>query len=232
MEVSKQFSKYAKDYNNNNVIQQIIAKALVRDIKTTPKTILELGCGSGQAYKYIDWDIEKYTAIDFAPEMCNLHPKNEKVEVHCFDFDSIEFEEFLKNKRYEMIISSSAMQWSKDLEKLVKLLSKSTDEINCVLFTSNTFKTIQNITKHTSPILDIDSIKSGFLKSFDCEFEVFNYNLEFEDKKDIFEYIKKSGVEGGANKLPFKIAKKLFKEYPFSYLEFEVIFIKTIKPKG
>jgi malonyl-CoA O-methyltransferase len=227
--VENEFSKYAKDYNNNNIIQQIIAKALVRDIKSKPSTILELGCGSGQIFKYIDWNIEKYTAIDFSSEMCKLHPKKENVEVFCFDFDSKEFEEFLKDKKFDMIISSSAMQWSNDLDKLVEKLSLTTNEINCVLFTSNTFKTIQNITKQNSPILDINTIKKSFSNHLSCEFEVFNYNLEFENKKDIFEYIKKSGVEGGGDKLSFKDAKRLYKEYPLSYLEFEVIFIKAKK---
>ena len=187
--VENEFSKYAKDYNNNNIIQQIIAKALVRDIKSKPKKILELGCGSGQIYKYISWDIEKYTAIDFSAQMCKLHPKEKNVEVFCFDFDSLEFKDFLKNKQFDMIISSSAMQWSKNLEKLVSNLSKTSDEINCVLFTSNTFKSIQNITKQNSPILDINTIKKSFLSHLKCEFEVFNYNLEFENKKDMFEYI-------------------------------------------
>lgn len=229
MEVSTQFSKYAKDYNNNNIIQQIIAKALIRDIKTKPKTILELGCGSGQIYKYINWDIDKYTAIDFAKVMCELHPRDEKTSVHCFDFDSDEFEEFLSEKTFDMVISSSAMQWSKNLDKLVKNLSKTTDEINCVLFTSNTFKSIHKITKQTSPILDTNTIKKSFSNYFICDFEVFNYNLEFEDKKSMFEYIKKSGVGGGAEKLPYVKAKKLFKEYTLSFLEFEVIFIKAKK---
>lgn len=227
MNVSNEFSKYAKDYNNNNIIQQIIAKALIRDITSNPKTILELGCGSGQIYKYINWDIEKYTAIDFAKQMCELHPRGKNIDVLCFDFDSYEFEEFLKDKNFDMIISSSAMQWSKDLTSLVNKLSQTTDEMNCVLFTSNTFKSIHAITKQVSPILDIKTIKKAFENSFTCEFEVFNYNLEFEDKKSMFEYIKKSGVGGGADKLPYATAKKLFKEYTLSYLEFEVIFIKA-----
>ncbi len=231
MNVSNEFSKYANDYNSNNIIQQIVAKALIRDIKSKPKKIMELGCGSGQIYKYIDWEIENYTAIDFSKEMCKLHPRGEKVDVHCFDFDSLDFAKFLENKKFDMIISSSAMQWSKNLQNLVDILSKSSNFINCVLFTSNTFKTIQNITKQKSPILDTNTIKNSFLKNFECEFEIFNYNLEFDDKKKMFEYIKKSGVEGGGDKLSFKLAKKLFKEYPHSYLEFEVIFIKAQKDK-
>ncbi|RXJ84042.1 methyltransferase domain-containing protein [Arcobacter sp. CECT 8985] len=227
MSVKNEFTKHAEDYNNNNIIQQIIAKALVRETNSKPKTILELGCGSGQVYKNINWDIDKYYAVDFSESMCKLHPKNEKIEINCFDFDSEEFFEFLKNKYFDLIFSSSAMQWSKDLSKLVENLKLSCDGINAVLFTSNTFKTIQKITNKKSPILTKEKIKEAFLNSFDCEFEVYNYNLEFEDKKVMFDYIKNSGVSGG-NSLSFKNAKKLYKEYKLNYLEFEVIFVKTI----
>lgn len=228
MSVKNQFSKYANEYNSFNIIQQIAAKALVRDIKNNPKKILEIGCGSGQVYKYISWNIEKYDAIDFSSSMCELHPKGENIELNVFDFDSDDFFKFLEGKRFDIILSSSAMQWSKDLSKLVSKLSNVTNEINAVLFTSNTFKSIQKITERPSPILSLNEIKDAFSKYFVCDFEVHNYNLEFENKKDLFDYIKKSGVSGNSAELDFKIAKKLYKEYDLNYLEFEVIFIKTV----
>ena len=228
MSIKNQFSKHADEYNDFNIIQQIAAKALVRDIKNNPKRILEIGCGSGQVFKYISWDIEKYEAVDFSSSMCELHPKNSNVNVSCYDFDSIEFSNFLKNKHFDLVLSSSAMQWSKDLSKLIKQISNITNEINAVLFTSNTFKTIQNLTNTNSPILSPDEIKNAFLDHFNCEFEIHNYNLEFENKKELFDYIKKSGVSGGEKSLDFKKAKQLYKEYKLNYLEFEVIFVKTI----
>ena len=227
MSVKKQFSKHAYQYNNFNIIQQIAAKALVRDIKNRPKKILEIGCGSGQVLKYIDWSYSNYTAVDFSPSMCALHPKASNVEVACYDFDSKEFRQFLCSKSFDIVISSSALQWSKDLELLLKSISESTKEMVAVLFTSNTFKSIQKITGNSSPILSQDSIKEAFSKYFSCDFEVHNYNLEFENKKEMFDYIKKSGVSGESN-LDYQAAKKLYKEYSLSYLEFEVIFVKTI----
>lgn len=227
MSIQNEFTKHAKNYNNNNIIQQIIAKALVRDISSTPKTILELGCGSGQVYKNINWKLNSYYAIDFSSSMCELHPRNDTIIIECFDFDSEAFFEFLKSKKFDMVISSSALQWSKDLSKLVSKLSQVTNNINAVLFTSNTFKTIQKITNTKSPILDEESIKKAFLNSFNCEFEKYTYNLEFENKKEMFDYIKNSGVSGG-NSLSFKDAKKLYQKYDLNYLEFEVIFVKTI----
>ena len=228
MSVKNQFSKYAKDYKNHNIIQQIVAKSLVRELKTKPKRILELGCGSGQVYNHISWDLDFYKAIDFSASMCELHPRAKNVEIKCFDFDTVEFLNEIKNDTYDIVLSSSALQWSKDLSKIIKQLSLITKEINAVLFTSNTFKTIQNITKTKSPILDEQSIKEAFIKYFKCEFETIMYKLEFDNKKDLFDYIKKSGVSGANESLDFKNAKKLYKEYNINYLEFEVIFVKTI----
>ncbi|MDX9959895.1 MAG: methyltransferase [Aliarcobacter sp.] len=228
MSVKNQFSKYAKDYKNHNIIQQIVAKSLVRELKTKPKKILELGCGSGQVYNHISWDLDFYKAIDFSASMCELHPRAKNVEIKCFDFDTVEFLNEIKNDTYDIVLSSSALQWSKDLSKIIKQLSLITKEINAVLFTSNTFKTIQNITKTKSPILDEQSIKEAFNKYFKCEFETIMYKLEFDNKKDLFDYIKKSGVSGANESLDFKNAKKLYKEYNINYLEFEVIFVKTI----
>lgn len=228
MSVKNQFSKYANQYKNHNIIQQIVAKSLVRELKTKPKKILELGCGSGQVYNHIDWDVDYYKAIDFSSSMCELHPKADNIEVKCYDFDTEDFLNEIKDNDYDIVLSSSALQWSKDLSKIVKHLSYITNEINAVLFTSNTFKTIQNISETNSPILDENSIKEAFSKYFDCEFETIEYKLEFDNKKDLFDYIKNSGVSGGSATLDYKMAKKLFKNYKLNYLEFEVIFVKTL----
>lgn len=227
MSVKNQFSKYANEYKNHNIIQQIVAKSLVRELKFQPKRILELGCGSGQVFNHISWEVEFYKAIDASASMCELHPKSVNIEVKCLNFDTQDFINEIKNDSYDIVLSSSALQWSNDLSKIVQHLSYITKEINAVLFTSNTFKTIQEITKTKSPILDEDSIKEAFLKFFNCEFETILYKLEFDNKKDLFDYIKKSGVSGEKS-LSYSDSKKLYKEYPYNYLEFEVIFVKTI----
>jgi len=226
MEFKNQFSKYAKEYSSYNIIQQICAKSLIRELKTKPKRILELGCGSGQVFSNITWDFDFYKAIDVSASMCKLHPKAKNLEVKCINFDSIEFFKEIKDEYYDIVLSSSALQWSNNLEKIVYALSKITKEINVSLFTSNTFKTIQNLTNTTSPVLDENSIKQAFSKYFICEFETIFYKLEFDSKKKLFEYIKKSGVSKSV--LSFKNAKKLYQNYNLNYLEFEVIFIKTV----
>ena len=228
--VKKEFSKYANRYNHYNIVQQIVSKALVREIESKkPKKILELGCGSGQIFKNIDFDFDYYKAIDFSQQMCDIHPKAKNLNIVCLDFDSEEFLQNIKDDRYDLVLSSSALQWSKDLSKITNALSKITNHIEMVLFTSNTFKTIFEHTNTKSPILDIDTIKKAFSSSFDCEFEILNYKIEFDNKKDLFSYIKNSGVSGETNNLSYKDAKYLYKNYNLNYLEFEVIFVKGSK---
>ena len=224
--VKKEFTKHAKDYNNYNIIQQIVSKALVRELDFIPKRILELGCGSGQIFKNIKFNFEYYKAIDFSQTMCNLHPKGKNIDIVCLDFDSKKFAENISNdKPYDIVLSSSALQWSKNLSNIIRIISKKAPFISVVLFTSNTFKTIFTLTNTCSPILTLEEIKTAFNKYYNCTYEVLQYNLEFENKKYLFDYIKNSGVSGG-HKLSFKDAKKLYKEYNLPYLEFEVIFIK------
>jgi len=223
--VQKEFSKHANEYNHYNIIQQIVSRALVRELPFKPKRILELGCGSGQVFRNIDFDFEYYKAIDFSQNMCDIHPQKENLDIVCLDFDSEEFYDNIKEDSYDMVLSSSALQWSQNLSKIVKFLQSISPNINMVLFTSQTFKTIFELTGKKSPILDIDSIKKAFDEYYSCEYEVLNYKLEFDDKKKLFDYIKNSGVSGGT-RLSYKEAKQLYQNYSLDYLEFEVVFIK------
>jgi malonyl-CoA O-methyltransferase len=57
LSIKSEFSEHANDYDGNNIIQRIVSRALVREVENNPKRILELGCGSGQVYRQIDWDL-------------------------------------------------------------------------------------------------------------------------------------------------------------------------------
>jgi malonyl-CoA O-methyltransferase len=224
LSIKSEFSEHANDYDGNNIIQRIVSRALVREVENNPKRILELGCGSGQVYRQIDWDLEYYKAVDFSDDMCALHPKSKNLEVKCYDFDSQDFFHEIKNENYDLILSSSAMQWSKNLPLLLKNLMATTNSYNGVLFTSNTFKSIYEITKQPKAILSLEEIKNAFDK-YNASYEVFDYKLEFSSKKELFSYIKNSGVKGEVS-LSFKDAKHLYKNYDLNYLEFEVVFVK------
>jgi malonyl-CoA O-methyltransferase len=230
MKISSEFSKYANDYNRYNIIQDKVVKKLISSLDYQPKTILDLGCGSGAICKNIDFEYEHFTGVDFAPGMLELHPKSDKIECIYGDFNDKMMFENLYTYQYEHIFSASALQWAEDLDTVLKNISLLNSSVSLAIFTSGTFLTL-NKTASLKPLLrgskEIHNLAS---KYFDADFELVNYKLEFDSTRDMFRYIKKSGVSGSRNVLNFKQTKKLMFDYPLNYLEFEVAFIQT-KPQ-
>ncbi len=72
---------------------------------------------------------------------------------------------------------------------------------------------------------EIDKLQK---KYFEAELEVVEYKLDFESTRNMFKYIKNSGVSGSRKVLNYKQTKKLMQDYPLNYLEFEVVFIHTV----
>ncbi|MCW8896240.1 MAG: methyltransferase domain-containing protein [Sulfurimonas sp.] len=225
MKISSEFSKHALHYDTYNVIQNRVIEKLLSLADSKPLNILDLGCGNGSLCKAIDWEYEHFTGVDFAPGMLELHPKSNKIECIYGDFnDKVLFENLLTYK-YDYVFSASALQWAKDLDMVFKNIKKLNAPIALAIFTSNTFKTLNETASINSLLRSADEVNRLQKKYFDVNFEVVNYKLEFESTRDMFRYIKKSGVSGARKILSFKESKKLLNEYPKNYLEFEVAFI-------
>ncbi|WP_434637107.1 methyltransferase domain-containing protein [Sulfurimonas sp. NW7] len=225
MKISSEFSKYAMHYGSYDVIQQKVADKLLSLITSQPKNILDLGCGSGTLARKINWQYDKLMAVDFAPGMLELHPKSQKIECIYGNFNDVNLFDLLREYSFDYILSSSALQWADDMEKTFQQLQAFHTPVALAVFTSNTFKTL-HVTAGLEPLL-IDTCKLEKLqkKYFNANFEVVRYKLDFDNVRDMFRYIKKSGVSASRNVLSYKEMKKLMQEYPLSYLEFEVAFI-------
>jgi len=235
MKIVKEFSRFAEEYNERNVIQLEVAKRLVSMLpKKDYKKILDLGSGSGAIYSYMIKNeilFEKFVAFDFSEEMLMLHPKNEKIFLTCLDFNNKDaFSTYLDNE-FDVILSSSALQWSEDLSLVLKNISRLSSEHYFSFFTSNTFLTLHKTAGITSPIYSKELIKESLERYFKYTMEVAKYKLYFDSVQEMFRYIKRSGVSGGSGKLTYKEMKQLIKSYPLDYLEFEVVFIKAL-PKS
>ncbi len=225
MKISSEFSKYAEHYGSHNVIQARVAEYLLQKLSCEPKNILDLGCGSGALCKIITWQYQRFTGIDFAQGMLELHPKSEKIDSIYGDFNDKKLFEKLSSNKYDYIFSASALQWAENLDDVFKSIRELNAPVSFAIFTSNTFKTL-NETALLQPILrTADEVYELQKKYFDAEFEIVNYKLEFESTREMFKYIKQSGVSASRKALDYKQTKKLMNEYPLNYLEFEVVFI-------
>ncbi|WP_457743170.1 methyltransferase domain-containing protein [Sulfurimonas sp.] len=227
MKISSEFSKYANHYNSNNLIQERVAEKLLSLVKGKPKYILDLGCGSGALAKKIEWKYKKLIGVDFAPGMLELHPKNENIECIYGNFNDINLFDTLLTYKCDYVLSASALQWAENMDVIFNSIHKLNTPIALAIFTSNTFKTLYK-TASLKPLLPSkEEIFDLQKKHFSVNYEIVKYKLEFESVRDMFRYIKRSGVSGSRNILSYKDMKKLMKEYPLNYLEFEVAFISS-----
>jgi len=230
--VEKEFSRNASSYDKYSIIQEKVAEKLLSYIPSGAySNILDLGAGSGMIYKklyLIDTiKFDNFFAVDISSKMLSLHPVSQNILKKQIDFKSIDYN-FIAKHSIDLVISSSALQWSSNLKSIFQNLSKSKADIAFAIFTSNTFKTIQQIIKKPSPIYSIQEIiEASALYSKNLTIEKKEFKLYFNSKLDMFRYIKKSGVSGGTKLLSYIELKQLIKDYPYNYLEFEVLFISS-----
>jgi len=227
----KEFSKNAHSYDDYTSLQREIAHYLVSHIDSQPKKILDLGCGSGAVFKNITWDIEHFTGVDNALKMCQLHPTCKEVEIICENFETPTLLEQL-SPSYDLLISSSALQWASDIEALISPLAMRCHEGAFAIFTDKTFETIYTMSGQSTFLPHAKTLMEIFETYFKCRHEVKTFRLFFEDNLSKFRYIKKSGVSGGERHLNVAQTKTLIQNYPHEYLEFEVLFIWGVSKKS
>jgi len=231
MKVQNEFSKYAEQYGNYNIIQERVVEKLVGDLVEEPKRILDLGCGKGALFSAIDWEVEHFVGVDFAPGMLELHPKEAAnahvVECIYGDFNDATLFDALSYYKFDRIFSASALQWADDLEGVFQNISSLQKPISLAIFGGDTFKTLFETAGVKALLRQSNEVEVLVQRYFNAEVEVVQYRLEFESVRDMFRYIKRSGVSGNRNILGYKEMKILMQEYPLNYLEFEVVFVRN-----
>jgi len=230
--VVQEFSRFAHQYEMYNVIQVEVATTLVSKLPNKfYKNIIDIGAGNGEIYKNLKKQKVSFvtlTVLDSAEEMLAIHPKQNNILKICTNFNSKNLLSDIPLAYYDLLISSSALQWSTDLEYTMKELSSIANIFYGAVFTSGTFKTLHDVAKVNSPIYTPKEIKAVIKQHYNkAIFHTQNYKLKFKSTRDMFRYIKQSGVSSGERKLNYCQTKKLMDEYPLDYLEFEVLFIEA-----
>lgn len=220
----KEFSKNAHTYDAHTSVQKEVAHYLVSKILNQPKRILDLGCGSGAVYRSITWPVDRFTGVDSAQAMLAQHPTCKEIDTRCEDFESLAFQQTLEPS-YDLIISSSALQWSRDIEAMIRFCAFTCKEGAFVVFTDKTFESIYAHTGLQTFLPNARTLLALFENDFTCSHEIKTFKLFFEDNRSLFKSLKKSGVSGGDKKLSITQTRALIQNYPHHYLEFEVLFV-------
>ena len=126
--------------------------------------------------------------------------------------------------QFDIALSSSALQWSSDISKVLKKMIKISQDQAVAIFCEGTFELIRKQANIQNFLPNSESL-SLLLK--DCGFAKIytnRYKLHFANNSELFRYIKRSGISGGKKQLNYKDTKNLIASYPVDYLEFEVLF--------
>ena len=229
--VAQEFSRFAAAYSRHNIIQTEVAQKLISMLPQKHyEMILDLGCGRGEVYRNLKEhgiDFEHLTALDISAEMLRLHPSGENLTMVQGDFNQPDILKALPTPHYDLLISSSALQWSSDLDVTLPLLSSLSDSFYFAIFTAGTFRSLHNCADITSPIYSKTTLKEKIGKYFDATYETIRYKLHFDTVYKMLRYIKESGTSGGERRLSYAQTKQLLDTYPYDYLEFEVLFVSS-----
>jgi len=232
MKIQNAFSRNARAYNQFNVIQQKVAEELIGKISDTPASILDIGCGRGGMYRSVSWPLKEFVGIDFAEGMLALHPKAEHIELFIKDFNDPDCFTAFQNHRFERILSASALQWADDLDSTFSRIAALNTPVSFAIFTSDTFKTLHETASIPPLLRSAEEIETLSKKYFNAEYELLRYTLEFPSVREMFRYMKKSGIGGGRNLLGYKEMKRLMAEYPLDHLEYEILLIHEEKSRA
>ena len=161
--------------------------------------------------------------------MLSLHPSADNIIKYRADFNTPKvFNNFCTQEENTLVLSSSALQWSSDLDITLSQLSRCGQRTYFAIFTSGTFKTLHKCAGIRSPIYPEAYLRDKISKYYNATFMLQTYQLSFETVREMFRYIQKSGVSGGERQLGYKAMKKVMEEYPLDYLEFEVLFVEAM----
>lgn len=226
---AQEFSRFANDYSKHNSIQSKVAKKLITTVPAKKySNVIDIGCGRGEVYTNLlarDISFDAFVAFDISDEMLALHPKEEHVSLIQGDFSNNSGFAKLPHSKYDLLLSSSAIQWSSDLSKTLENISQLSEHCYFAIFTSGTFRSLHQCAGICSPIYSIERLKEQIDRYFDADYERVEYTLHFDDTYKMLRYIKESGTNGGTQHLSYRQTKALIENYPFDYLEFELLFV-------
>ena len=235
MKAVKEFRRFAASYGSYNIIQRQTAEYLLSWVEERELgRVLDLGCGEGTLYRELSrgaFRFQEFIGIDLAEPMLRLHPRGERIRCIRGNFDDEEFLKGLRSLRPDTLFSASSLQWSADLDRTLSLLAPLGRRAYFALFTSGTFVSLHRSAGVISPIRSFGETAETIERHFRVRrMERLRYRLYFDSVREMFRYIKRSGVSGGEARLNYRQAKRLMEEYPLDYLEFELL-VAALSPR-
>lgn len=235
--ISQRFEKASDSYENVAYVQKESSQFLIErlrefDLEFYPKTILDLGTGTGYIPEILlsHYPDSFYVLNDIAPSM--IKKIKDKFEKHSnFKFYIGDMEK-LQAQNYDLIISNFALQWTCNLEATLQkfFLESKTFAFSCLL--NGTFKEWDNIFKsYGSPSIlkqyPTENDLKSYLKTFKAQkyyFDTIDFQLIFPNSRSFMVHLKNLGASTSNTSIPINIIKNVLinqnKEFKITYKVF------------
>lgn len=225
--VAREFSRYATHYTHLASLQMTIARRLIAPFATPYRRILDLGAGSGALRKAWGHPFERFVAVDLAEGMCHLHPQDPQTITIVGDFDNPAcWQRIAPLGPFDLILSSSALQWSRDPVSLTKRIANEAPAYGIALFIEGTFRTLHQQAGISHPL---PAFAPLIEVAHQAAWERESYLVKFANGRELLSYIKRSGLNGRGNVLSARDALRLCQKLDdHPVLEFEVLYLRKM----
>lgn len=224
--MSQDFERFAAEYGTFNTIQKRVASELLHHVREQkPKRILDIGAGSGTLFHQIDWPLEHFDALDNSKTMLALHPNKHPIQCHCIDFNTKQWHQPFIPNNYDIIVSSSALQWADNLAHKFSEISEFNTPFALSLFSANTFASLFKRLELPALLPSTQTIINTAQQYLEFNTLIKEYQLAFKSSAELLYYLKHSGVSSGYRGVNIARLRQLIAENRFKTLEFEVVYL-------